>query len=183
MTSAGALQKLDFSFLDQADFRSKYALGEKKNRIRFYVEGIQCSKCVRKLEDLPFSVNGLKRLRVEMGKNLAHAEIDTDVLSFAALAAKISEMGFRPIPVSAEMTDESLMWREDRAELIRLGVAAACAGNIMTFSFANYLGAAEGFSQVFSWLSFLLYLPVLTFVAKPFYLGAWNSLKQKQAWE
>ncbi|NJM09969.1 MAG: HAD-IC family P-type ATPase [Bdellovibrionaceae bacterium] len=78
------------------------------------------------------------------------------------------------------MSDDRIRQEEDRDELIRLGVAGACAGNIMTFSFANYLGAGGEFSHTFSWLSFLLYLPVVVYVAKPFYIGAWNSLRQKQ---
>jgi len=179
MVSSPALKQDDFSFLDQAEFRAKYAAGASKNQIRFFVEGIRCGKCVRKLEDLSLTVDGLKGLRVEMGKNLAHAEVDIEVLTFADLAKRIHDMGFKPIPLTPEMTDETLQKKQDRDELIRLAVAGACAGNIMTFSFASYLGAPESFFAIFSWISFVLYLPVVTFVAKPFYIGAWNSLKHR----
>lgn len=124
-------------------------------------------------------IKGLKRVQVEMGKNLAHVEINPREITFSELAEKIVELGFKPIPLSPEMDHESIQKREDRAELIRLAVAGACAGNIMTFSFATYLGADQAFFWIFSWLSLALYIPVVTYVAKPFYLGAWNSLKQR----
>ncbi len=50
----------------------------------------------------------------------------------------------------------------------------------MTFAFANYLGAAGGWEPLFQWLAFALYLPVVTYVALPFYKGAWRSLKNRQ---
>lgn len=178
--TARASDSRDFSYLDQSDFRSKYALGPDKNQMRFYVGGISCGKCVRKLEDLTQSVSGLRSLRVEMGKNLAHVEVDTKLLNFGDLAQHIAELGFEPIPLTEEMDFEAADRKQDRRELIRLAVAAACAGNIMMFSFANYFGARGELAQVFWWLSFVLYLPVVSYVALPFYSGAWQSLKQRQ---
>lgn len=171
---------MDFSFLDQSEFRAKYASGPRQNHIRFYIEGIKCGKCVRRLENLSLLIPGLQGLRIEMGKSLAYAEIDPQVLTFSKLAEEIAKLGYKPIPLSLEMNDDKVQSQEDRSELIRLGIAAACAGNIMTFSFATYLGDTGAFQPIFFWLSFVLYLPVLTFVAWPFYVGAWNSLRQKQ---
>lgn len=130
MQNSNVIQKTDFSFLDQENFRQKYGRGAKHNQIRFYVSGIRCGKCIRKLEDLPLSLPGLKQLRVEMGKNLVYAEVDPYRLSFAELAEKIVSLGFKPIPLSEKLTADEMKKREDRAELIRLGFAAACAGNI-----------------------------------------------------
>lgn len=175
-----AARQIDFSFLDKAEFRDKYASGPAQNRISFYVEGIRCGKCVRKIENLSLELTGLRSLRVEMGKNLAHAEIDHDVLSFSKLAVHIEGLGYRPIPISREGDGGEAEKAEDRRHLIRLGVAAACAGNIMTFSFALYFGASAELTALFSWLSFALYLPVLTYVAWPFYTGAWTSLRHRQ---
>ncbi len=180
MYGTSAAEQLDFSFLDEPEFRAKYATGPQRNQIRFYVGGIKCGKCVRKLEDMPLSVTGLKNLRIEMGKNLAHAEVDPEVLTFSSLAREIANLGYKPIPLSTEMNDDQLQRAEDRTEMIRLAIAAACAGNIMTFSFANYFGTTGDFRTLFEWLSFALYLPVVTYVAWPFYIGAWNSLTKRR---
>lgn len=180
MQNPARKETVDFSSLDQFDFRERYLSGPEANKARFYVEGIRCGKCIRKLESLPISVPGLTSLRIEMGKNLAHAELDTGILKLSELAQKISDLGFTPIPVPQQQNEEVIRDREDRRELIRLGVAGACAGNIMTFSFATYLGDSGTLWGLFSWLAFALYLPVVTYVAWPFYVGAWKSLRQKQ---
>ena len=170
----------DFSFLDQPGFQQKYLFGPDQNSINFYISGIRCSKCIRKLEELPLSVPGLQDLRIEMGKSLAYAKINPKVLSCSALAEAIMHAGFQPIPLANEADEARLQKIEARAELIRIGVAGACAGNIMTFSFATYFGDTESLYPIFSWLSFILYLPVVTYVAWPFYVGAWGSLKQRR---
>lgn len=180
MLPATPSTSMDFSFLDQNEFKAKYASGLKQNEMKFFVGGIRCAKCVRKLEDLPLKFPGLRRLQVEMGKNLAHVEIDPGQTSFARVADEIRKAGFNPIPLTHEISFEVAQKSEDRIELIRLGVAGMCAGNIMTFSFATYLGATGEWETLFAWLSFALYLPVVTFVAWPFYRGAWQSLRQRQ---
>lgn len=167
----------DFSFLDQEEFRSKYANGD---RMRFYVEGLSCGKCVRSIENLAVTLPGVRQIRVDLATNMAHAEVDPERLAYSELATQISLLGFNPIPLAPESSAEKLIQSEDRRELIRLGVAGACAGNIMTFSFANYLGAAGEFATAFAWMSFALYLPVVFYVAIPFYRGAFNSLRQKR---
>lgn len=166
--------------MDQIDFKVRYASGPNQTFMKFYVGGIRCGKCVRKLEDLPHRIPGLTQLQIEMGKNLAHVEIEPLTTTFSHIAEEIKNAGFTPIPLSHDVTFELQEKRDDRLELIRLGVAAMCAGNIMTFSFATYLGASIEWEPYFAWLSFGLYLPVVTFVAWPFYRGAWQSLMQKQ---
>jgi Cu+-exporting ATPase len=170
----------DFAYLDQASLRELYSHGKSHNQICFYVSGIQCGKCIRKLEDLPLNLAGLKSLRVEMNKSLAYAEVDPKLLEFSGLAAAIQKLGFTPTALTSVRDEITAQKKADRAELIRLAVAAACAGNIMTFSFANYFGDTGSLRSVFSILSFLLYLPVVTYVAYPFYVGAINSLRRKE---
>lgn len=90
----------------------------------------------------------------------------------------------RPIDFSffdkSEFRGKCFLKQEDRGELIRLGVAAACAVSIFTFSLATYLEEVGVYQSLFFWLSFALYLPVLTYVAWPINVGAWNSLRQKK---
>jgi P-type Cu+ transporter len=180
MQAAARNLNTDFSSLDQADFRARYAWGINSEKISFYIQGISCAKCVRKLEGMPESLAGLKYLRVEMGKNVATAEIDPSVLSFSGLAEAIIKKGFTPIPLLHHNEAKLNESKQEKSELIRLAVAGACAGNIMTFSFAVYFGADPKLISLFSWLSFALYLPVLTYVALPFYRGALNSFRLKQ---
>lgn len=169
---------LDFSFLDQESFRTKYAEGD--NGMRFFVGGMSCSKCVRRLEGLSERIAGIRSVRVDLGRSLLEAKIDPQQTSFSRLAQEIAGLGFDPIPLEREASADREKRSEERSELIRLGVAGACAGNIMTFSFATYLGDTAEFYSLFAWLSFSLYIPVVSYVAIPFYKGALKSLRQRR---
>ena len=146
----------------------------------FYIDGISCSKCVRKLETLPLQLRGLKRVEVEMGKKVAHVEIDKQRTTFAEVAQSIVGLGFSPIPIDRTTDEQELARRDERRQLIRLGVAGACASNIMMFALATYFGDTADLKSLFYWLSFALYLPVVTYVALPFYRGAFQSIKNRQ---
>lgn len=178
MEKAIVPKRSDFSFLDQGDFKSKYEDGP--SGMRFYVGGMSCARCVSKLEKLAQTMSGVRSVRVDLGKSLLKAEIDPEKTSFEALANKIEELGFEPVPLAREVNGEQIQRQEDRAELIRLGVAGALAGNIMTFSFATYFGAPQELCPVFCWISFFLYLPVVSYVALPFYKGAISSLRNRR---
>lgn len=169
----------DFSFLDVEEFRQKYAAnsGAGSDQMCFYVGGIQCEKCIRKLEGLVESTPGLRQLRVEMGTKLVHVELEPAVLSFSQVAHLIAAQGFSPAPLTQDTAWQAMERTEARQALVRLAVAGTCAGNIMTFAFATYFGADW---QLFAWLSFVLYLPVVSYVAWPFYVGAWTALKQRR---
>jgi len=169
----------DFTFLDQPEFKLKFATGADLASMRFYIGGMHCAKCVHRLEDLSVSVPGLLSLRIELGKDVAYVEIDPERACFSQVAEQIARLGYQPIPLEHVTTHEEAQKNEGRKELIRLAVAAACAGNIMTFSFATYFGAEE-WALAFRWLSFLLYVPVVSYVAVPFYRGALQSLRQRQ---
>ncbi len=172
--------KLDFGFLNQSDFQARYAFGEQKASMRFQVTGIQCSKCIRKLEDLPKRHKGLLDARVVMGQKLVYIDIDPTQTSFAEIANSIRDLGFEVTALLPDDQSEKFEKKENRIEMVRLAIAGTCAANIMTFSFANYFGAAAEFKPLFQWLSFFFYLPVLFFVAIPFYRGAVASLKQRR---
>lgn len=180
MQNLTTVSKQDFSFLDTPQLHTIYASNAAENAIRFFIGGISCAKCVRKLEDLPMTLPGLEELRVDMSTNVAYAKMDLHRLAFSGLAEAISALGFVPYPIPGNENSIEFQVASDRRELKRLAVAGAIAGNIMVFSFATYFGDAGELIPLFRWLSFLLYLPVVTYVAWPFYVGAISSLRRRE---
>ena len=89
MQNSRALKVDDFSYLDQPDFGPKFISGVQENQIRFFVGGLRCGKCVRKLEGLALSLPGLLRMQVDLGKNIASAEVDRNFLTFKDLAVDL----------------------------------------------------------------------------------------------
>jgi Cu2+-exporting ATPase/Cu+-exporting ATPase len=171
----------DFRFLDQDDFLEAYEFGRSSQgrSMRFLVQGMSCSKCVQKIESLAGRMEGLQNLRVSLDSGVVEAMVSRDSGSFAGVARAIRNLGFKVSPLMATDEENSFQKQQERSELVRLGVAGFCASNIMMFSFAIYAGAGAEFEKIFSWLAFGLYLPIVSFVAMPFYQGAVRALRQR----
>lgn len=164
-----------WSYLDDPGFRALYATGETGRTMRFFLEGIHCVACVWLLEKLPEFVPGIESVTVDLGESLARVRISEEG-SFAKAALEFERIGYHPHPVRSGEAEE-LQKRENRLALIRIGVAGACAGNIMLLALAIYGGAAGTLAERFNWVSLALFLPVLLFSAVPFYREAWAALR------
>lgn len=168
-----------FEYLDLAPFRALYCDAQSPLTMKFYVEGIKCSKCISKIENLKIQNQDLQNLEVDLAHQTALVELKALDKSFARVASDIADLGFRPVPLKSS-EDATENWKqESRADLIRLGVAGFCAGNIMILAFATYFGLEGPMKTSFEWLQLGLYLPVISYVAWPFYKGFWSSLRQK----
>ena len=170
----------DYSFLDEGLFRSAYCHTETPTRMKFYVEGIKCAKCVAKIEGLANHNPQLKHVEVDIAHQTAFVELYSKTDSFSRVAEEINALGFHAVPIECKQDAIELWNKESRHDLIRLGVGAFCAGNIMMLAFAVYFGLDGELLRLFEWMQFALYLPVVTFVAWPFYQGFWQGLKEKQ---
>lgn len=168
-----------FAYLDQGNFRLLYCEPEKPRKMKFFVEGIRCAKCVHKIEGLKQSHQQIQNLEVDMAGQTASVELTSDNASFADVAQSITDLGFRAIPLRPAEDSRSLWIKESSRDLVRLAIGGFCAGNIMMLAFATYFGDVGSLKSFFEWLQFGLYLPVLTFVAWPFYQGFVQGLKNR----
>lgn len=171
----------DFAFLDQGEFLCLYesCSSERTRSMRFLVRGMSCSKCVQKIESLSGRMQGLQDIRASLESGLVDVVVERPYGSFAGVARAIQNLGFQISPLPTAGEDESIQKKLHREEITRIGVAAFCGSNIMMFAFATYAGASAEFEKLFAWLSFALYLPFVTYVAMPFYRGAYKAMKQK----
>jgi Cu2+-exporting ATPase/Cu+-exporting ATPase len=147
--------------------------------MKFFVEGVRCAKCVDKIEGLKSKYEQIENLEVDLSGQTASVEMRTPLGSFAEIAEALSNLGYRTVPLRPEDDGAELWKKESRRDLIRLGVAAFCAGNIMMLAFATYFGVTGSLKTGFEWLQLGLYLPVLLFVAWPFYQGFWQGLRNR----
>ncbi|WP_081110897.1 heavy metal translocating P-type ATPase [Bdellovibrio bacteriovorus] len=168
-----------YSYLDQKDFKDIYRHGDQNEfDYLFYAEGLHCSSCVHLLEKLPEFYPDVVNARVNFAQSTVAIKIK-DQGSLAQVAYVIKELGYTPSLLSAQDHVAEKFKAENRAFLKRIAVAGFCAGNTMLFVIPVYAGLAGTWAQVFNWLSFLLFLPILFYSAIPFYRGAWNTLKYK----
>jgi len=149
----------------------------------FYLDGVHCASCVWLVERVPLLVPGVGRAELEIGRALARISWDPGATSLSAIARSLDVLGYKPHPFRAQRVEERRR-TEDRAALLRIGVAGALAGNVMMLAVALYSGWFAGmepaYERYFRWLSLLLTAPVLLWPGRLFFQGALASFRTRR---
>ena len=144
------------------------------------LEGVHCAACVWLVEKLPRVVPGVIEARLDLGRSSVAVTIDPARATLAHAARALHTLGYPPHPARAPAQREARK-REDRAALIRIGVAGACAGNIMLLFIALYAGMFEGIDvgheRLFRWTAMLLNTLCLAWPGAVFLRGALAAIR------
>jgi Cu+-exporting ATPase len=165
-------------FMDSEEFKSFYRNPANEHEFTFYVEGLQCASCIHLIEKIPEFSNNVLSIEVNFGLSLAKVLVTND-FKISHFLALLQELGYKGSPVSKNENLSDKYKSENRTSLKRIGIAGACAGNIMLFVVPIYGGLTGSYATAFNWISFVLFLPILLYSAVPFYQGAWNSLRYR----
>jgi Cu+-exporting ATPase len=171
-----------FAFLDEERVAARLISfrSEKEVHIRLYLPQIHCSSCLYLLENLRRLHGGIQSSRVDFAARQVNIVFDPTRVKLREVAALLATIGYEPY-----LSLEDLGGKRPgavRTAIYQLGVAGFCFGNIMLFSFPEYLGlgATEApLRGVFRLLNLGLALPVLLFSAQPFFQSAWKSLRRR----
>lgn len=166
--------RTSFAMFDDPEFVGRYS--HNGETLRFYVEGLNCTACLWLIEKLPHFCGDAVWCRVNMGDSTVEAKRRPDG-SFAAIAESMARLGLKVHPLRQGGAADEFARRENRRDLIRLGLAGAATGNIMILAVSLYGGATGALADQFRWLSALIAFPVLTFCAWPFYRNTFFSLR------
>ncbi|MFN7917317.1 MAG: heavy metal translocating P-type ATPase metal-binding domain-containing protein [Vicinamibacterales bacterium] len=155
--------------------------GERR-RTRLYLEGVHCTACVWLVEKLPSVLGGVDAVRLNYGSAVAEITWRPAQTKLSTIGRALDRLGYTPhVHQASKMQDARRA--EDRAALARLGVAAACAMNLMFMSGAlyagEYSGMASNFEGFFRWFSLAVFVPVLGFSARPFFQTAMAGLRAR----
>lgn len=144
-------------------------------RLDLFLKGVKCGHCVHKITQQIETHPELHKFQfAASGKRLTLWSDQSSL--FSTLIDEIRGLGFEAIPIS-DTSEEQVAKAQFKAEIKRLAVAAVCAGNIMLFSSAVYLGAPEEFKYFFHKLSLILVVPVLFYSASSIWYGFYQSIK------
>ncbi len=169
-----------YEYLNQDNFIKLYTTEESPLTMDFYIEGIHCAACLWLIEKIPDTVPDVESVSLNMSTNVAEVTFKKGGM-FSAFPETVKRFGYRAHPIRVGEEAKGLRKRENRRSLIRLGVAAACAGNIMLLSAAIYSGATGVFAEQFALLNLILAIPVVTYSAFPFYRSVLSSLRARRA--
>ncbi len=148
--------------------------GEGDGEAMIAVDGLRCSACVWVTERVLQATPGVLDASVSYATGRARLRWDPAITDLGALADRIAAIGYRPRPLLAEA-------RPDRGLLLRLGLSAFCAMNIMLLSASLYCGWFDGIgpaeAALLRWAALALATPIALWCAEPLYRGAITGLR------
>jgi P-type Cu+ transporter len=174
-------KSLRFDFLDLDEIKTKLLSFSEGGieKINLNLPQIHCSSCLWLLENLHKLTEGVMSSQVNFGAKEAEITYKSDVISLRELAELLSNIGYPP---AITLEDEKKKPKKDSKLVRQIGLVGFCFGNIMLYSFPEYLGLDErdaSFQNIFNWLNVALSIPILIFGARQYIVSAYKSLKYK----
>lgn len=173
----------NYAYLDDPEVSEKLIEFQDGNtaQVTFYLPQMHCASCIWLLENLCKLDAGVTHSRVNFLKKTTTIQFDSAQTSLRKLAALLASIGYAP-DINLGDVDGQKPPAISRRLAYQLGVAGFAFGNVMLFSFPEYVGMSREidpwFSNIFGYLSLLIALPVLLFSTRDYFVSAWQGLRQ-----
>ncbi len=149
------------------------------SKATFFIPSIHCSSCLYLLENLYRLHSAVERSQVDFLKKQIVITFNHHNITFRQVAELLTSLGYEPMISQSDLIKERQK-PNNRKLLTQLGVAGFCAGNIMLFSFPEYLGLSEGiYKKLFGYLNIILAIPVVFYSASDYFDSVFKSLKKR----
>ncbi|MEO6037033.1 MAG: heavy metal translocating P-type ATPase metal-binding domain-containing protein [Saprospiraceae bacterium] len=175
----------NYAYLDDSEVREKLLEFQQGStaQVTFYLPQMHCVSCIWLLENLGKLDVGVSHARVNFLKKTTCIQFDPGRTSLSKLAALLHAIGYAPDINLGDVEGQKPPVLSRRLSY-QLGVAGFAFGNIMLFSFPEYVGMSRQtdpwFSAAFGYLSLALALPVLLFSGRDYFISAWQGLRHRQ---
>jgi len=179
-----AAQQLKNKLLDEEVLQNEfiYQDNEYKEAI-LTVEGISCAACAWLIEMQLSKLEGIDQITVNATTQRATIKWQDDQVKLSEILNAIDHIGYQALPFKANEL-------EQRNNVIskkfikRLGISGILMMQIMMIAVGLYFGAFSDMADYnivyLRWVSFILAIPIATYGAFPFYMGAITALKLKR---
>jgi len=174
-----------YSELDDAAYQSLHVSRDAANdaHTALYLEDLRCTACVWLVEATPRCIAGVREMRVDFGRSRVDVTWDPERTTLSAIARHLDRIGHAVHPYRG-LDRDAQRRREDRALLLKLGVAGAAVGNLMLLAIALYAGLFGGMTSrdttFFRWASMAVAVPALGFAATPMFRTALGALRARR---
>jgi Cu+-exporting ATPase len=175
-----------YEYLNEPAIRNKLLnfSSETFSRIEFYVPAIHCVSCIWLLENLKRLGYGILRSEVNFARKMVVIDFDPGRITLARVASLMASIGYAPVITLDNDTEahQPKVFSAEKQLVVKLAIAGFCFGNVMLFSFPEYLGleGEDSLKWIFSWLNIALSVPVLLYSDSDYLASAWKSFKQRQ---
>ena len=170
-----------FEYLDEPSIVAQLAdfIDNEITVITFYIPAIHCSSCIWLLEHLHKLNTAVVNSRIDFLKKEATITFRHTELSLRSLVELLSSISYEPLISLQDVVKEKK--NSVNRDLIRkIAVAGFCMGNVMLFSFPEYLGLSsfeQQFQVLFAWLNLVFAIPVTFYCGREFFSSAYAGLR------
>lgn len=182
--AASGTASIASSIYDEPEFRSRYTTAAGDNtQVSMSLSGLHCGACVGLVENAINTINGVKSAAVNLATERLDVTYDSAQTSLSAIIDTVENLGYQARPFAV---DEIALHRKRtaRTRLKQLSLAGLAAMQTMMFTLPGYLTDTDEMEVrhqvLFQWAGLLLTVPVLLYSARPFWQGAWRSLKNRR---
>ncbi len=174
-----------YAYLDDWEVQEKLLefCSAESSQVTFYLPQMHCVSCIWLLENLYKLDAGVSHSRVNFLKKTLTIVFNPADTTLRKLASMLNSIGYGP-EINLGDVDKVAAPKISRTLAYQLGLAGFAFGNIMLFSFPEYVGMDEDtfrwFADIFGYLSIVLAIPVLLFSAKDYFIAAWQGLRTRQ---
>jgi Cu2+-exporting ATPase len=147
------------------------------------VEGMSCAACAWLIEMQLSKLEGIVDISVNATTQRATVKWQDSSLQLSKILSAIEHIGYQALPFKAneiETRNKAL----SKVFIKRLGISGILMMQIMMIAVGLYFGTfsdmAEHNKVYMRWVSFILAIPIVSYGAYPFYIGAINALKLKR---
>ncbi|MBK7105303.1 MAG: heavy metal translocating P-type ATPase metal-binding domain-containing protein [Ignavibacteriae bacterium] len=176
--------KKNFDFLDDEDLKEKLIdfTDGKITTITFSIPQVHCSSCIWILENLYKMDSGIIHSEANFLKKIVSIKFEESKTNLKNIVILLDSIGYEPdLNLAEKEVEKSAII--NKKLWYKIGVAGFAAGNIMLFSFPEYLSLNEittdDVKPVFSYLNVLFSLPVFFYSASDYFISAFKGLRKK----
>jgi Cu+-exporting ATPase len=147
-----------FEYLDSPEIVDRLIeyQDESQTRITFYLPQVHCSSCIWLLEKLYKLRPGILHSQVNFLKKELYLSFDPETISLREVVELLTTLGYEP-EINLQDLNRKKDSKYNRRLFYQLGVAGFAFGNIMLFSFPEYLALESylepEFAQLFGYLN------------------------------
>lgn len=172
-----------YNCLDEESIRNRFVTFYSSTfaRVTFNLPNIHCVSCVWLLENLRKVEPSILHSEVNYAKKDVTIDFHPASIKLSAVARLLASLGYAP--QINQQTDSKSASTQDRSLILKLTIAGFCFGNIMLFSFPEYLGldGADAYlKDVFSWLNLTLAIPVFFYCGSDYLRSSIIAFRQKR---
>ena len=156
-------------------------IDDKISIVAFTIPQMHCSSCIWLLENLYKLNEGISHSEVDFLKKELTVRYNHEKISLKKLVQLLVSIGYEP-RIQLDVIEKKSNKASNKKLYYKLGIAAFCFGNIMLFSFPEYLSINVSdifFKRFFGYLNLILALPVFFYSSSEYFISAYKGLKKK----